>query len=81
MHPLQDTWMGLFIDDVLRSRLVQVGMRLQLKKQIQDVDEEQYDSSTPTDFQDSSIGSVGVTERGMESRLVPVCYEKRLPGR
>ena len=38
---MQESWMRFFVDNALRCTLVHIGMRFQLKEQVQHVDEKQ----------------------------------------
>lgn len=48
---MKNTWMGLFVNALLRSTLIKIGMRLELEHQKYEVDQEQHDTATAADFQ------------------------------
>lgn len=65
--------MGFLIDDMLRSTLVHERVGLQRKEKVEDIDQEENNTSTPGDLQHYVICCVGVGKRGMEC-----CLDKML---
>ena len=48
--------MRLLVVDRLRCTFVHVGVRLQLKEKVQDIDQQQDDTDTAADFEDLLVG-------------------------
>jgi hypothetical protein len=57
---MKNTRMRFLVDDLLRRALVHMRMTLELKEQIQDVNQEQHNAGTTTDFEDLLVGVVGI---------------------
>lgn len=48
---MKNTWMGFFINTLLRSAFIEISMRLELEQQKYEVNQEQYDTGTAADLQ------------------------------